>query len=71
MYNQDHAAVLPPVTLLQTDQHQLRVTSDPPPPLPPQVQQQQSSGSMMPIIAIGTVTVGGVLIFLRYRQRRA
>lgn len=71
VYNQDHAAVLPPVTLLQTDQHQLRVTSDPPPPLPPQVQQQQSSGSMMPIIAIGTVTVGGVLIFLWYRQRRA
>jgi hypothetical protein len=26
---------------------------------------------MMPIIAIGTVTVGGVLIFLWYRQRRA
>ena len=71
VYNQDHAAVLPPVTLLQTDQHQLRVTSDPPPPLPPQVQQQQSSGSMMPIIAIGTVMVGGVLIFLWYRQRRA
>lgn len=70
VYNQDHAAVLPPVTLLQTDQHQLRVTSDPPPPLPPQVQQQLSSGSMMPIIAIGTVTVGGVLIFLWYRQRR-
>jgi hypothetical protein len=26
---------------------------------------------MMPIIAIGTVTVGGVLIFLWYRRRRA
>jgi len=74
VYNQDHAAVLPPVTLLQTDQSQLRVTSDPPPPPTPQQQQQQqqqSSGSMMPIIAIGTVTVGGVLIFLWYRQRRA
>lgn len=74
VYNQDHAAVLPPVTLLQTDQHQLRVTSDPPPPPQPHHrhhEQQQSSGSMMPIIAIGTVTVGGVLIFLWYRQRRA
>ena len=71
VYNQDHAAVLPPVTLLQTDQSQLRVTSDPPPPPTPQEQQQQSSGSMMPIIAIGTVTVGGVLIFLWYRRRRA
>lgn len=74
VYNQDHAAVLPPVTLLQTDQSQLRVTSDPPPPPTPQQQQQQqqqSSGSMMPIIAIGTVTVGGVLIFLWYRRRRA
>jgi hypothetical protein len=74
VYNQDHAALLPPVTLLQTDQHQLRVTSDPPPPPQPhhrQHEQQQSSGSMMPIIAIGTVTVGGVLIFLWYRQRRA
>jgi hypothetical protein len=26
---------------------------------------------MMPIIAMGTVTVGGVLIFLWYRRRRA
>jgi hypothetical protein len=72
VYNQDHAAVLPPVTLLQTDQSQLRVTSDPPPPPTPQEQQQQqqqqSSGSMMPIIAIGTVTVGGVLIFLWSRD---
>ena len=65
VYNEDHADVLPPVTLLQTDQHELRVLSDPLPQPP-----QQSSGSMMPAIAIGTVTIGGVLIFLWYRRRR-
>ena len=68
VYNQDHAAMLPPVTLLQTDQSQLRVMSDPLPPPPPQ---QQSSSSSTPIIVVGTVAVGGVLIFLWYRQRRA
>lgn len=73
VYNQDHAAMLPPVTLLQTDQSQLRVMSDPlPPPLPHQQRQQHSSSSSStPIIVVGTVAVGGVLIFLWYRQRRA
>ena len=66
VYNQDHSAMLPPVTLLQTDQSQLRVTSDPLPPPPP----EQSSSSSTPIIVVGTVVVGGVLIFLWYRQRR-
>lgn len=68
VYNQDHAPILPPATLLQTDQSRLRVTSDPLPPPPPQ---QPSSSSSTPIIVVGTVAVGGVLIFLWYRQRRA
>ena len=70
VYNQDHSAQLPPVTVMPTMQHQVVVTSDPPPPPPPGGQQPQGGGNGV-LLAVGAVTVGGVIIFLWYRQKRA
>ena len=70
VYNQDHSAQLPPATVMPTMQHQVVVTSDPPPPPPPGGQQPQGGGSGA-LLALGAVTVGGVIIFLWYRQKRA
>ena len=67
VYNQDHSAQLPPATVMPTMQHQVVVTSDPPPPPPPG---GQGSGNGA-LLAVGAVTVGGVIIFLWYRQKRA
>lgn len=67
VYNQDHSAQLPPATVMPTMQHQVVVTSDPP---PPGRHHQQGSGSGV-LLAVGAVTVGGVIIFLWYRQKRA
>ena len=70
VYNQDHTAQLPPATVMPTTQHQVYVTSDPPPPPPPGGQQPQGGGNGV-LLAVGAVTVGGVIIFLWYRQKRA
>ena len=70
VYNQDHTAQLPPATVMPTMQHQVVVTSDPPPPPPPGGQQPQGGGNGA-LLAVGAVTVGGVIIFLWYRQKRA
>ena len=70
VYNQDHSAQLPPATAMPTMQHQVVVTSDPPPPPPPGGQQPQGGGSGA-LLVVGAVTVGGVIIFLWYRQKRA
>ena len=67
VYNQDHSAQLPPATVMPTMQHQVVVTSDPPPPPPPG---GQGSGNGA-LLAVGAVTVGGIIIFLWYRQKRA
>ena len=61
VYNQDHTAQLPPATVMPTMQHQVVVTSDPPP----------GGGGNGALLAVGAVTVGGVIIFLWYRQKRA
>ena len=71
VYNQDHTAQLPPVTIMPTMQHQLVAASDPPPPPGPQGGSGGTGGGNGVLLAVGAVTVGGVIIFLWYRQKRA
>ena len=72
VYNQDHTAQLPPATIMPTMQHQVVVASDPPPPPPPGPQGGSGGrGGSGALLAVGAVTVGGVIIFLWYRQKRA
>ena len=73
VYNQDHTAQLPPATIMPTMQHQVVVASDPPPPPPPGPQGGSggTGGGNGALLAVGAVTVGGVIIFLWYRQKRA
>lgn len=55
VYNEDHTT-LPPVMEMPTPQNDLEFMSD------------RKSG--LPVTTIGTVSIGGVLIFLWYRQRK-
>ena len=55
VYNEDHST-LPPVMQMPTTQNDLVVVSD------------HKSG--LPVMTIGTVSIGGVLIFLWYSQRK-